>query len=1036
MDGDLSFDQQKRFSVQWLGLIAAIVIEAIPACAIEPISMMPHSSDRTTMWWADGFPSHDPSARWLRCIRSGYYGFALNTEKMEVSYLRSYNGQPEPVESEISSTDSKVDLALRLHVDGERYDCISGGPWSRHGGPRLIESGRFFQRGDVTDLVFASPSGKRLNVDSRFETAAWADRLALILSARPGRKPIVAGEESFGIIGGGFGLDGKNYFEVPHSSKIDTPQFTIALWAFVPNDYRVSQKTYPWIVCKNRNEAHDGNYGIAIVNGHVQAKLNIGGGQENAFTATANQKSLLRLNDWNHLAISYDGDSLRLCINGQVAASERVGKIRVPGSHPLAFGRRQDNIGDGFHFRGVIDEIVFHDYAIPANQIRDYFFKQDVTVLARKPVKQWSFRGDVLGAKSAPREVWKSASMSIGLRQENKTLSSFFPIPSDDAVSDTTWHEVSLAIDPIRFEKLSSHIPVLVRAVEIDTGESRPVDYDPVLGWQRINLDEVKPSVPTTSNHLVDSDLNNTMERIWIELENPNPQEQVARLMFEKTGGGIKQPIGSPITGVSAVLRDEKGNPTGIPVQLSKNWHMNQEAGIYRGLWFHGISLIRLPPGAKLKLELSIVYGHWGGVPAASHSQLCLIGWGSNQRWDQSALGSWGESICYEADQVQGNCSITDVRPLMVRMSKDKPAFQWTCNVGGGDWFRLFDSNGKRVPPKAMKTTEASHGPCLTGVTFSGRLGTQIRHSAATSLGRTDDLVRGTYRLKMSVDEAVDFSRLVIFQIGADTYNMTRERKTALGNLSGLRSQWDARWGGNRYHAEPIQCLGQTPWVSMHDAIPKSTTNADQAWANRGIVIRSWKARLGGKKAMPWIAQRGLEDRGVQSATIDIVPPPGIKQLVPGDFVDATIEYIVVPQAERNYYGPNGELRETLRKDGNTWKMIFREAVKNDRKVSIKIGEIQHRFPNIEIRTENDRAEYTFFGGLGYVPITFTHLSSPTGYTLFVNDDEFDQAVHGNDFWQVDFDSKTRRWSQTYNIPVKGNSVTHIRFENAKEKHD
>ena len=56
----------------------------------------------------------------------------------------------------------------------------------------------------------------------------------------------------------------------------------------------------------------------------------------------------------------------------------------------------------------------------------------------------------------------------------------------------------------------------------------------------------------------------------------------------------------------------------------------------------------------------------WGGVPAASHAQLCLIGWGWNQRWDQAAIGSWGESICYEPEGIQVRCMIDDVRPLMV----------------------------------------------------------------------------------------------------------------------------------------------------------------------------------------------------------------------------------------------------------------------------------------------------------------------------------------------------------------------------------
>jgi hypothetical protein len=50
----------------------------------------------------------------------------------------------------------------------------------------LIESGCFFQRADVTDLEVTADDGAGLSVEARFETAAWSDRLSLILAARLG----------------------------------------------------------------------------------------------------------------------------------------------------------------------------------------------------------------------------------------------------------------------------------------------------------------------------------------------------------------------------------------------------------------------------------------------------------------------------------------------------------------------------------------------------------------------------------------------------------------------------------------------------------------------------------------------------------------------------------------------------------------------------------------------------------------------------------------------------------------------------------
>ena len=78
---------------------------------------------------------------------------------------------------------------LGIEVDGKAYTCTAGGKCTRWTGPRLIESGRFFQRADVTDLVFQAADGERLAVEARFETAAWPDRLGLVLAARPGAFP-------------------------------------------------------------------------------------------------------------------------------------------------------------------------------------------------------------------------------------------------------------------------------------------------------------------------------------------------------------------------------------------------------------------------------------------------------------------------------------------------------------------------------------------------------------------------------------------------------------------------------------------------------------------------------------------------------------------------------------------------------------------------------------------------------------------------------------------------------------------------------
>ena len=171
--------------------IGVLLFVAIMAChAADPLPLMPRVADYTQMWWAEGFPSHTPSAPWLRVIQTGSFAMVMNTETLQVPHFGAVTGingygTAAPEGNRDWQTLPEAKLELSMTVEGKTYRCTAGGKWSRWGGPRVIESGRFFQRADVTDLVFTADDGQRLEVEARFETAAWPDRLSLILAARP-----------------------------------------------------------------------------------------------------------------------------------------------------------------------------------------------------------------------------------------------------------------------------------------------------------------------------------------------------------------------------------------------------------------------------------------------------------------------------------------------------------------------------------------------------------------------------------------------------------------------------------------------------------------------------------------------------------------------------------------------------------------------------------------------------------------------------------------------------------------------------------
>ena len=542
-----------------------------------------------------------------------------------------------------------------------------------------------------------------------------------------------------------------------------------------------------------------------------------------------------------------------------------------------------------------------------------------------------------------------------------------------------------------------------------------PVEYNPALGWFKVDINNARPD-----------DLNrDSIERVKICLRNPETKEKVCRLMFNKDRVGLRGAYGvSPVTGISPMLCDTEGIPLGIPVQISKNWHSADAFIPYQGLWFHGLTMLNLPPKSEVELELRIAYAQWGGIAAASHAQLCLIGWGNNQLWNQAAIGAWGESICFEPDQGQVGGAVLDVRPLMVySKSKEKPTkWSWTNNVGGADFLIYYDTTAnKKQWHSRMRTLYQRYCPNLTEVTYAGRTqDSKIDRQYTVGLYRCDDITRGVYQFRYDVRHPVDFSRLVLLQCGGDHYSYTGERKFAIGNEAGLIKEWDTQWGGNIYRTQPMELSGSILWLSMHEAVSRDESEAG-TWANRGIVIRSWKARLGGKPANPWVAERGARVRGRDTSLFDILPPHGVNQLHPGDFVEAEVVHVIVPQFARDYYGTNENLRAALQKNENTWRMIYREAVGNDLHIKVRRGRSLHNYPILIEVDENQTADFSVTGGIGYIPVTFNGLDGYYGWELIRLDEKgdehtVDQSIHGNDFWQTNYDPITRKWSRTYNV--------------------
>jgi hypothetical protein len=538
------------------------------------------------------------------------------------------------------------------------------------------------------------------------------------------------------------------------------------------------------------------------------------------------------------------------------------------------------------------------------------------------------------------------------------------------------------------------------------------MNWDESANCHVVHLPE--PPWRNTLDTYYPSDELDRLEKWKLALTNDTDHEIVAPLIF--VPDFFRHP-----TGASAFLCDPDGTPTGIPVQLSKNWHVNPKLADvqHQGPWFHGCTLFHLPAHSHRDFLFELAFARYGGIPAASHAQLSLLGWGFNQFWDEAAIGSFGESVCFEPGRLQQRCFLDDLRPLFALAQPGIKPYSWAGNCGGGDFLMWIDSLGTYQGFRATQTNYRAYGPCLTNVEYAEQTrGGEMTARMSVSLERSDDYVRVFQHMHYEVKKPMTWQRLAFYQVGADYYNDIPARLIAIGNSGGLCEEWAPPTGSNVYQHRSIPLRGCNPWISIHGTESAKITPGHAA-ASRGLIVRSWNAVLEGRKStVPYISVFATEiAKGFHRTVLELSPPDGVTQLLPGDFVDAELELVVTPSEIESYYGPNELFREALKRGSNTWALTQREATGNALDVSVDTGCLQHRYP-LSIRTDaSNRATASFYGGVGFVPVSFTGLAAHRAFELQTNGVPLNQAIHGNDFWQTDYDPEKREWSITYNIP-------------------
>lgn len=149
------------------------------------------------------------------------------------------------------------------------------------------------------------------------------------------------------------------------------------------------------IVCKHSWSAGEQGYVLRCGNG--QADFTVCGkdntGASISWVSATSPTSSMTTNTWYHVAGTYDGDSVRVYINGVQKAATSLPDGMIAGlAYPIKIGRLSDQgQSQTRYFSGLIDEVRIWDRALTATEILSRYNKHIDPALQTGLVGYWRF---------------------------------------------------------------------------------------------------------------------------------------------------------------------------------------------------------------------------------------------------------------------------------------------------------------------------------------------------------------------------------------------------------------------------------------------------------------------------------------------------------------------------------------------------------------------------------------------------------------------------------------------------------------------
>ena len=611
------------------------------------------------------------------------------------------------------------------------------------------------------------------------------------------------------------------------------------------------------------------------------------------------------------------------------------------------------------------------------------------------------------------------------------------------SIAGTTVTVLTTAQDFVADE--SYEVSILFHAVKENLSTTYTTAFDSESEIT-ITANQTAPAVSDLSNNVSYSENEGLhvidIPRYWMGQYNCNLVDEIQAIDISMTNSEteaksvrlcIRQVPNINVTGFNSVICNANGDPAGLPLQVSKNWHTGV-VQLYSGRWIKEYTEFIIPANTTLNFQYKRTGAKWGETYSASSHQLSVVGAGIPRGgWLEAALGSFGESITHSPDYAYGNTNGADIRPFLVTNEAyggTSTECGWTGNTGGLDMWVYEDTNNTRQYQSEVKTDFKKYSPNLTETTIGAvSADRKLKLDYTFYLNRSDDYLRVYYKINIEALEAVSFNRFDVFQLGGDIYNIHNTQSVVYGNDAGSQGTFTpTNNGANDYTTTEIPLTGSNPWVWAGDGLSYAGAESGiDIDTNNGMIIRDYKATLNGvENNTPYFRERSSsigysagQNLNINPTSYCIVTPPGTTSFAAGDTIELLVEVVVFPKLNGDYYGPNSNFEQALALYGNSYELLYRESLGNTINATSPTNTIDSLYP-LTVETVDNTGLVTITGGKGYVPLVFSGVTNSSNPELWKTSDScwelVDQSVHGKDFWQTNFNPQTSTFDLIYNV--------------------